>query len=254
MNIIGKFIGSRLFRGFEKEIDYNNLPNHIAIIMDGNGRWAKRKGIPRSVGHREGAKTLRNIVLNCEKIGIKYLTVYAFSTENWKRPKEEIETLMNLLKEFLAEADKKLNESNIKIKVIGDIGGLPTDVQNEAIRVENVTKNNTGLIFNVALNYGARAEIVNAVRRIIKQVNRGQINETNINEDVIGEYLYTSGIPDPDLLIRTSAEYRLSNFLLWQLAYTELWFDNVLWPDFSEKYLMKAIYEYQKRHRRFGGI
>lgn len=230
------------------------IPQHIAIIMDGNGRWSKKRHIPRNMGHKEGADTLKKIVLFCEKIGLKYLTVYAFSTENWKRPKDEVDALMKLLMEFLTSFSKEINKENIKIKMLGDITALPEEMQNEIIRVENETSGNSGLHFNVALNYGGRDEIVHMVKSICRQVKTGKLSEADITEKMVSENMYTSEMPDPDLLIRTSGEYRLSNFLLWQLAYSELCFDDVLWPDFNERHLMKAIHDYQKRERRFGGL
>lgn len=254
MNFLKKLISFNFFKKSESKIDLKNLPAHIAIVLDGNGRWAKKKGIPRAVGHREGAQVLKRIVFYCEKIGIKFLTVYAFSTENWKRPKEEVEALMKLLKEFLSNADKELGKKNIKIKILGDISALPTQIQDEIIRVEKSTERNSGLVFNVALNYGSRVEIINAVKKLSTEVANGRIKVNDITEELFANYLYTKTIPNPDLLIRTSGEYRLSNFLLWQMAYTELWFDDVLWPDFREEHLLKAIQDFQNRERRFGGI
>lgn len=254
MKIFKKFLGINSIEDFKNKIDYNRLPVHIAIILDGNGRWAKKRGIPRNIGHREGAKTLEKVVLFCNEIGIKYLTVYAFSTENWKRPKEEVDALMKLLKEFLDGYQERLGKKNIKINILGDIRALPPDFQDEIIEVEKFSSKNSGLSLNIALNYGSRIEILNAVKDIAADLNNGKIKEDEITEERLSDYLYTKGNPDPDLLIRTSGEYRLSNFLLWQLAYTELWFDKVLWPDFSEQHLLSAIIDYQKRNRRFGGI
>ena len=230
------------------------LPVHIAIIMDGNGRWALQKGLPRSVGHREGANTLKRIVKVCDEIGIKYLTVYAFSTENWARPKEEVDALMSLLLEFLRNADSELAGKNIKIKVIGESEGLTAEIKREIVRVTNNTMNNTGLTLVIALNYGSRTEIAHAAARIAREVKRGSINPEDVNEKLLSDYLYTAGTPDPDLVIRPSGENRLSNFLLWQSSYSEFWYSNILWPDFSKKNLMEAIEEFQRRSRRFGGL
>ena len=230
------------------------LPAHIAIIMDGNGRWAAQRGLPRSVGHREGANTLKRVVRVCDEIGIKYLTVYAFSTENWSRPKEEVDALMSLLLEFLRNADSELAGKNIKIKVIGEFEGLTAEIKKEIVRVVESTKNNTGLTLVIALNYGSRSEITSAVARIARDVKSGGLKPEDISEKLISDYLYTAGIPDPDLVIRPSGENRLSNFLLWQSSYAELWYSDILWPDFSKKHLLEAIGEYQKRNRRYGGL
>ncbi|MCX7746860.1 MAG: isoprenyl transferase [Clostridia bacterium] len=236
------------------EIDEGKLPDHIAIIMDGNGRWAKRRGLPRNVGHREGANALRRVVLSCNEIGIKYLTVYAFSTENWKRPKSEVDALMNLLIEFLKSADRELAGKNVRICVIGDVEGLPLNIQKEIQRVTKSTSRNTGLNFNIALNYGSRAEMLYAVKAVADEVKKGKMKIDEISEQVISERLYTREIPDPDLIIRTSGEQRISNFLLWQIAYAEFWFTDVLWPDFNGDILLEAVKQYQNRNRRFGGI
>ena len=230
------------------------LPAHIAIIMDGNGRWAAQRGLPRSVGHREGANTLKRVVRVCDEIGIKYLTVYAFSTENWSRPKEEVDALMSLLLEFLRNADSELAGKNIKIKVIGEFEGLTAEIKKEIVRVIESTKNNTGLTLVIALNYGSRSEITSAVARIARDVKSGGLKPEDISEKLISDYLYTAGIPDPDMVIRPSGENRLSNFLLWQSSYAELWYSDILWPDFSKKHLLEAIGEYQKRNRRYGGL
>ncbi len=230
------------------------LPAHIAIIMDGNGRWAAQRGLPRSVGHREGANTLKRVVRVCDEIGIKYLTVYAFSTENWSRPKEEVDALMSLLLEFLRNADNELSGKNIKIKVIGEFEGLTAEIKKEIVRVVESTKNNTGLTLVIALNYGSRSEITSAVARIARDVKSGGLKPEDISEKLISDYLYTAGIPDPDLVIRPSGENRLSNFLLWQSSYAELWYSDILWPDFSKTHLLEAIGEYQKRNRRYGGL
>ena len=234
-------------------MDKNTLPVHIAIFMDGNGRWASQRGLPRSAGHREGANNLKKIVKYSDEIGIKYLTVYAFSTENWSRPKDEVDALMSLLLEFLKNADKEIAGKNIKIKVIGDSNGLTEEIKKEIVRVTENTKKNDGLTLVIALNYGSRSEIVEMVRRIAIDVKKGGLNTDAINEQLVSNYLYTAGIPDPDLVIRPSGENRLSNFLLWQSSYAEFWYSNILWPDFSKKDLIGAIEEYQKRNRRYGG-
>lgn len=250
MGLIERFTFGRRMAG----IDMSNLPQHIAIIMDGNGRWAQKRGLPRNAGHRAGAEALRRIVAFCEKIGIKYLTVYAFSTENWKRPKDEIDTLMQLLREYLKRIHGEIEGNNVKVRILGDISVLPSDIQSEIIEVERKTYTKNGLNFNIAINYGGRSEIVAAVKRIIKENGEGLIDARNINEELFSERLYTAGMPDPDLIIRPSGEKRVSNFLLWQMAYSEFWFSNIYWPDFKEVHLLKAIAEYQKRDRRFGGI
>ncbi|HHW32090.1 MAG TPA: isoprenyl transferase [Clostridiaceae bacterium] len=249
-----------LFRKLLKRNKYihtlnkNNLPEHIAIIMDGNGRWARKKGLSRNIGHREGSQTLRRIVEACKKIGIKYLTVYAFSTENWNRPKSEVDSLMALLLEYLQRAEKELAGDNTRIRVIGDLSRLSEEIRLQTQKVMKMTEKNTGLILNIALNYGGRAEIAQAAKEIAKEVNQGKLKPSAINEKTVADRLYTAGIPDPDLIIRTGGEERLSNFLLWQAAYSELWFTDVLWPDFSEEDLLKAIKDYQERNRRYGGI
>lgn len=235
-----------------KKIDLTNIPRHIAIIMDGNGRWAKKRGLSRSFGHREGSKTLRKIVEACYELGVKYLTVYAFSTENWSRPKEEVDELMKLLLEYLRNAENELKGKNVRIRVIGDRNRLPEEIRAEIDRVEKNTLHISGLDFIIALNYGGRQEITSAVSRLIEDVKAGKVTE--ISEEAIAERLYTSGIPDPDLLIRTSGEIRLSNFLIWQSSYSELYFCDVLWPDFTRQHLIEAIMSYQGRQRRFGGI
>jgi undecaprenyl diphosphate synthase len=253
----------RLFKGLLKNnidkrenisIDPQNIPTHIAIIMDGNGRWAKRRKLPRILGHREGSNVLKKIVAYCDKIGVKYLTVYAFSTENWKRPRKEVDELMELLLEKLKNAEKELGGDQAQIKVIGNIKGLPLEIQNEIKRVEKVTAQNSGICLNIALNYGGRDEIVNTVKEVICDVEKGVINTNDITEEYFSKKLYTWYMPDPDLLIRTSGEKRHSNYLIWQMAYTEFWYTDVLWPDISEAYIDKAIIEYQKRNRRYGGV
>jgi undecaprenyl diphosphate synthase len=230
------------------------VPAHIAIIMDGNGRWAARRGLPRSAGHREGANTLKRIVRASDEAGIKYLTVYAFSTENWTRPKDEVDTLMSLLLEFLKNADREIAGKNIRILVIGSKEGLPEEIKSEISALMDKTRANTGLTLVIALNYGGRGEITDAIKRISREVKAGRLKYADINEQLVSSYLYTSGIPDPDLIIRPSGESRLSNFLLWQASYAEFWYSDILWPDFTKSDLLRAISDYQKRNRRFGGI
>lgn len=238
----------------KKEIDYNNLPKHIGIIMDGNGRWAKKRGLPRSAGHSAGAETLKKIVTECNNMGIKYITVYAFSTENWKRPKEEVDYLMNLLLNYLKDAEKTLAGENVVIKAIGSRKELSEEIQKQIIKTEKFTQNNTGIVMNIAVNYGSREEITAAVKKIAKKLSCGELKDEDITADTISENLYTNNQPDPDLIIRTSGEERISNFLLWQLAYSELWFTKKLWPDFNKDDLLEAIYDFQNRGRRFGGV
>lgn len=235
-------------------MDYNkeNLPKHIAIIMDGNRRWARAKGLPVALGHKEGAKTLEKIVRHCNKIGIDYLTVYAFSTENWKRAEDEVNSLMLLLQNYIEEYSKRADSENIKVQFLGDTTAFKPKMQKGIQNCIERTKNNTGVTFNIALNYGGRAEIVKAVKEISNKVANGELKCEDITEDLISNYLYTSGMPDPDLLIRTSGEIRLSNFLPWQLVYSEFLFVEKNWPDFSETDLEDAITEYQKRTRKFG--
>lgn len=231
------------------------LPLHIAIIMDGNGRWAKKRGLPRSFGHKAGVDVLKEIVKYSSQIGIKILTVFAFSTENWSRPKEEIDYLINnLLVEFLRQEINELHKNGVKLKILGDINPLPDNTKHEIVRALEITNKNTGLQFNIALNYGGRNEIVMAFKKIYDMILNGSINPEELNEDLIAKNLYTAGDKDPDLIIRTSGEERISNFLIWQGAYSELYFSKVLWPDFKKQHLMEAIIEYQNRDRRFGGL
>ncbi|KRQ86980.1 Isoprenyl transferase [Caloramator mitchellensis] len=235
-------------------LDKNNIPLHIAIIMDGNGRWAKKRNLPRTMGHKAGVETIREIVKVCSNIGVKYLTLYAFSTENWKRPADEVNALMNLLVEYLRREVQELDKNNVVINWIGDIAKLPAICQEELLRAKEKTKDNTGLVLNLALNYGSRDEIIRAIKKIAIDVRDGKLKTEDINEELINGYLDTAGMPDPDLMIRPSGELRISNFLLWQIAYSELWFSNIFWPDFNKNELLKAILEYQKRDRRFGGV
>ena len=230
----------------------NNLPEHIAIIMDGNRRWAKEHNVPIQMGHKEGAKTIEKIVEYANQIGLKYITVYAFSTENWKRSQEEVSWLMQLLQNYLDEYSKRADTQNIKIRVLGDMSALNQGLQNSIAEAIERTKNNTGTSFNVALNYGGRDEIVKATQKIAKQVQDGVLSIEDINEDVLSNNMYTYDMPDPDLMIRTSGELRTSGFLMWQLAYTEFLFVDKYWPDFTEKDLDDAIEAYGKRKRKFG--
>ena len=233
---------------FNKE----NMPKHIAIIMDGNRRWARAQGKPASFGHKAGAKTLEKIVRYANKIGLEYITVYAFSTENWKRAEEEVKALMMLLQNYLDDYSKRADSENIKVKILGDISALSQGMQKSIINCMERTKNNTGVTFNIALNYGGRDEIVRAVKKIAEQAKQDKIKIEDINEEMISNNLYTEGEPDPDLVIRTSGEIRLSNFLPWQVVYSEFLFIDKNWPDFSEEDLDEAIIEYQKRTRKFG--
>lgn len=230
------------------------IPEHIAIIMDGNGRWAKRRGMPRNVGHSQGSKTVRKICEEAWNLGVKYLTVFAFSTENWSRPQDEIDALMKILRNYLKDAIKQCKENNMRVRIIGDISVLPEDMITSIERLEEVSSVNTGLQFQIALNYGGRDEVLRAVKRAAGKLQaEGKTVEEMSLED-IGASLDTAGIPDPDLIIRTSGEQRLSNFLMWQSAYSELYFTDVLWPDFNKKALKEAIEYYGSRNRRFGGL
>ena len=233
----------------KKENTERVLPQHIAIIMDGNGRWAKKRSLPRSAGHVAGAKTFKDIARYCNKIGLKYLTVYAFSTENWKRPKEEVDGIMNLLRDYLKDAEN-FKSDNIKVNFIGNREVLADDIKELMKKDEEGSADATGLTLNIAINYGGKDEITRAVREIVKE----GIPADEITEEVISNHLYTAGMPDPDFIIRPSGEYRLSNYLIWQSAYAEYWFSDILWPDFKPKHLEKAIDEYNHRHRRFGGV
>ena len=234
------------------EFNKENMPKHIAIIMDGNRRWAKVQGKAAGFGHKEGAKTLEKIVRYANKIGLEYITVYAFSTENWKRAEDEVNTLMMLLQNYLDDYSKRADSENIKVKILGDITALSQSMQKSIINCMERTKNNTGVTFNIALNYGGRDEIVRAVKKIAEDVKDNTLKIEDINENMISNNLYTSGQPDPDLIIRTSGEIRLSNFLPWQSVYSELLFVKKNWPDFTEEDLDNAIIEYQKRTRKFG--
>ena len=234
------------------KIDFNKLPQHIAIIMDGNGRWAQRHAIGRIRGHKKGAQAVRTTVRTCREIGIKYLTLFAFSVENWERPAKEVQALMLLLEEYLNKETKELQKQEIRLTTIGEIDRLYPSVKEKLLQAKESTFKNDKMILNLALSYGGKDEIIRAVKKIIQDNKNGEIDINEINKGTFNNYLYTSGMHDPDLLIRTSGEYRISNFLLWQMAYTELYFTNVLWPDFTKDDLFKAIASYQKRERRFG--
>ncbi len=235
-----------------EDIKNENLPRHIAIIMDGNGRWAKQKGKLRVFGHEHGVKRVRNTVEDCVRLGLEYLTLYTFSTENWKRPKLEVDTLMRLLVSSLKKELKTFTKNNIRLNTIGDIASLPKGAHRELLEVMEKTKGNTGMTLTLALSYGAREELKNAVKQISIKVKNNIISPENIDETIINTHLYTHDLPDVDLLIRTSGEHRISNFLLWQIAYAELYFIDVFWPDFKEHHLVEAIKNYQNRERRFG--
>ena len=234
------------------QIELDRLPQHIAVIMDGNGRWAKKRRLPRIAGHRAGIRAVRQVLEACARLGVPYLTLYAFSIENWKRPHTEVRLLMGLLREYLKKEIKTLNEQNIRLSVIGRIGELPKAVQGDLQVALDKTRDNNGLRLTLALNYGARAELVDAVRDLATRLARHP--DLKIDESSLGQCLYTGGMPDPDLLIRTSGELRLSNFLLWQVAYAEIWVTDTLWPDFTQNHLFQAIIDYQKRERRYGGL
>ena len=236
------------------DINLDKVPAHIAIIMDGNGRWAKSRFMPRTYGHKVGVETIRKVVKECSRLGVKYLTLYAFSTENWKRPKEEVSALMGLLVKYLRNELEELHKNNVKILTIGDISKLPQACIEELDHAKEKTKDNTGLVMSLALNYGGRNDLVNAVKNISQEVVDGKISVDDIGDDLISSPLSTKESPDPDLVVRTSGEQRLSNFLLWELAYSEFYFADIHWPDFDEKELQKAIFAYQSRDRRFGGI
>ncbi|MEE9555525.1 MAG: isoprenyl transferase [candidate division Zixibacteria bacterium] len=239
----------------KKEVmSHGNMPAHIAVIMDGNGRWAKKRGLPRTLGHRQGVKAVKKVVRIAGEIGVKYLTLYTFSTENWKRPKQEISAIMKLLGETTRRELAELLDNNVRLIATGDIDKLPEKRRDVLLDAINKTTNNTGLVLNLALNYSGRTEIIEAVKSIARDVAEGRIEPENIDDSIFVGYLQTNGLPDPDLLIRTSGEMRISNFLLWQTSYTELYLTDVLWPDFSEDDFLKAIRDFQKRERRFGKV
>ncbi|MFD2915689.1 isoprenyl transferase [Psychroserpens luteus] len=234
------------------QIQLNKLPRHVAIIMDGNGRWAKKQGLLRVIGHENGTKSVRDVIEASAEIGIKNLTLYAFSTENWKRPKLEVQTLMKLLVKSLKKEIKTLQDNNIKLSAIGNLNDLPKNAHKELLEVIEKTKDNTHMTLTLALSYGSREEIVNVIKELTYKVKNNIISIESIDESIINKHLYTQNLPDVDLLIRTSGEHRISNFLLWQIAYAELYFTDILWPDFKKKDLYEALVNYQKRERRFG--
>ena len=231
-----------------------NVPQHVAIILDGNGRWAKAKGMPRNYGHAQGSKNVERICEEAWRMGIKYLTVYAFSTENWNRPESEVGALMKLLRNYMKTCLKTAAQNDMKVRVLGDLDALDEDIRSRILELEEATKDNGGLNFQIALNYGSRDEMIRAMRRLAKDCVDGKVTPEKIDEATFESYLDTRGIPDPDLLIRTSGELRLSNYLLWQLAYTEFYFTEIPWPDFTKEELEKAIAQYNKRDRRYGGV
>ncbi|NBI27394.1 isoprenyl transferase [Chengkuizengella marina] len=251
-----KWFGNKVTeqRNFQSDINHKNVPKHVAIIMDGNGRWAKKQGLPRVMGHHAGMKNVRSITIAANNMGIDVLTLYAFSTENWKRPKDEVDFLMKLPEEFFPMMIDELIENNIQIKMIGNKEGLPDYTLKSIEKAIELTKHNTGLILNFALNYGSRNEILQGFTRLMNAIHSGEVTEKEITEETFSSFLHTSGLPDPDLLIRTSGELRISNFMLWQLAYSELWFTDAYWPEFDEDQFVKAIVEYQNRARRYGGL
>lgn len=232
----------------------DNVPQHVAIIMDGNGRWAKKRGLPRMAGHHSGMKTVKRITIAADRLGIKYLTLYAFSTENWKRPKAEVDFLMKLPQQFLDIELDELVANNVQVRMMGSRENLPSHTLSALEEAISKTAGNTGLVLNFALNYGSRMEMMDAVRGIAEDVRAGKLDIDAINDQVMSDRLLSGGLPDPDLLIRTSGELRLSNFMLWQLAYSELWFTDVYWPEFTEKHFYEAIGQYQQRARRYGGL
>ncbi|SFU87835.1 undecaprenyl diphosphate synthase [Clostridium sp. DSM 8431] len=253
----------KLFKGIKKndeiennefEIDMDRIPKHIAIIMDGNGRWAKERNLPRQFGHKAGVETIRKIIKEADRLGVGYVTFYAFSTENWKRPPEEISALMKLLVQYLRQEIDELDRNNVVINVLGDISRLPKECIDEINKSIERTSKNTGIVMNFALNYGGRNEITRAMRLIAEDIENNKISPKEIDEKTIEKYLYTAGMPDPDIIIRPSGEQRLSNFLLWQCAYSEFWYSNINWPDFTEEDLKRAIHDFQNRDRRFGGL
>ena len=236
------------------EVDFDHLPRHIAIIMDGNGRWAKKRGLPRTAGHAAGAETFRTIATYCKDIGLDYLTVYAFSTENWKRPQDEVGAIMGLLKKYLLEAISRMERDRVKMEFFGDLSPLPQELQDLCQRTREISKGYEGCQVNICLNYGGRDELVRAAQAFAARCVAGEARPEELTEERFSQYLFSAGVPDPDLVIRPSGELRLSNFLPWQSAYAEFYFTDVLWPDFSKEELHRAIAAYQRRSRRFGGI
>ena len=237
---------------YKEQIDKARLPRHIAIIMDGNGRWAKKQGLARMFGHRQGVETVHNITVAATRLGVEYLTLYTFSTENWNRPKEEVDALMTLLVDTIAKETPTLMENNVRLQTIGDIDRLPEGAKRKFLGCIEQTSHNTGLTMVLALSYSSRWEITEAVRKAVRRAQDGELRAEDVNEQLVSSLMTTDQMPDPDLLIRTSGEYRISNFLLWQLAYSELYFSDCLWPEFTEEEFYKAIVDYQKRERRFG--
>ncbi len=251
LEVIG---GDRAEQKLVESIDFDRLPRHVAVIMDGNGRWAKSRHLPRLEGHRAGVESVRSVVETAARLGLQALTVYAFSTENWKRPTDEVSGLMGLLKLYIRRELKTLQDNNIRFGVVGGLDGLPKDVRDELRRGIAETSRMSGLQFSLALNYSGRSELTDVVRRIAEGVKAGTIAPGDIDESLIERHLFTAHLPEPDLLIRTSGEMRVSNFLLWQIAYAEIWVTDVLWPDFRRRHLLQAIVDFQKRERRYGGI
>jgi len=250
-----KWFGKKHVRTeIDNQLDLDKMPKHIAIIMDGNGRWAKSKGLPRAFGHRAGVESLRDIVTTAVNMKLGVLTAYAFSTENWKRPTDEVRLLMRLFSEYLDSEINELHKKNVQIRFIGKVDELDIELQHKVEKAQIHTGKNTGLVFNLAVNYGGRAEIVRSVQMIGEKIAKGEMLPEDITEKSIHNNLYTADLPDPDLLIRPSGDFRISNFLLWQLAYTEYWFTDIYWPDFKPEHLIEAIVSYQKRERRFGGL
>jgi undecaprenyl diphosphate synthase len=256
VSLIQLYVMNKLSKADLKNIDEvkasGSVPEHIAIIMDGNGRWAKSKGYPRVVGHKQGVKTVRTVVETCANLGVKFLTLYTFSTENWKRPKNEVSTLMRLIVSSLKDETDQLHKNNIKLNAIGALDKLPGEVQKELEDARERTKNNTRMTLNLALSYSGRLELINAIKSISNNVKNGLINPEQIDEEMVNRFLFTQDMPDPDLLIRSGGEYRISNFLLWQIAYSEIYVTSKLWPDFSTDDVLDAIRDFQKRERRFG--
>lgn len=237
-----------------KELKKNNVPEHVAIIMDGNGRWAAKRRLPRSAGHKAGVEALRDIITTSIELGIKFLTVYSFSSENWQRPENEVNFLLNLFLVSLNEELESLDKNGVRVRLIGGREEVPSEILKAFENAEKKTRDNTNLYFNIAFNYGSRQEIIDAIKKICRAANRNDIDLEELNENNFSDYLFTKGCPDPDFLIRTSGEYRVSNFLLWQIAYSEFYFVKTLWPDFKRKDFLKAIYYYQRRNRRFGRL
>lgn len=253
----GPKVSMKLFKGKDTwagKVDFDHLPRHIAIIMDGNGRWAKKRGMPRTAGHAAGAETFRTIATYCKEIGLDYLTVYAFSTENWKRPQDEVNTIMGLLRKYLLEAIGQMERDRVKMEFFGDLSPLPQDLRTLCEQTRRISQRYDGCQVNICLNYGGRDEILRAARAFALDCAEGKADPNHLTQACFGNYLFSRGVPDPDLIIRPSGELRLSNFLLWESAYAELYFTDVLWPDFSKDELLHAIADYQGRARRFGGV